>query len=102
MSLIVIGAIIGALLGGVPGAIIGGLVGYGAGFVIQPTSASQLRSSAGAARPAVQQVRHGHARSRQLPGDLRFGSGNTRIYIPITSMIIVSVLLTVIVNLLRR
>ena len=38
----------------------------------------------------------------KLPGDLRFGSGNTRVYIPITSMIIVSIVLTVIVNLLRR
>lgn len=38
----------------------------------------------------------------KLPGDLSFGSGNTRVFIPITSMIVFSVALTVIVNLFRR
>lgn len=38
----------------------------------------------------------------RLPGDLRFGSGNTRVFIPITSMIVVSLVLTVLVNLFRR
>ena len=38
----------------------------------------------------------------RLPGDLRFGSGNTRIFIPITSMILLSIVLTVIVNLFRN
>ena len=38
----------------------------------------------------------------KLPGDIRFQSGNTRVFIPITSMIIVSVVLTVLVNLFRR
>lgn len=38
----------------------------------------------------------------RLPGDIRFQSGSTRVFIPITSMIIVSVVLTVLVNLFRR
>jgi hypothetical protein len=38
----------------------------------------------------------------KLPGDLRLGSGNTRVFIPITSMIVLSVVLTIIVNLFRR
>ena len=38
----------------------------------------------------------------RLPGDLRFESGNTRVFIPITSMIILSLVLTVLVNLFRR
>ena len=38
----------------------------------------------------------------KLPGDIRIGSGNTRVFIPITSMIIVSVVLTIIINVIRR
>jgi hypothetical protein len=38
----------------------------------------------------------------RLPGDLSFGSGNTRVFIPLTSMIVLSLALTVIVNLFRR
>jgi hypothetical protein len=38
----------------------------------------------------------------RLPGDIRFEGGNSRVYIPITSMLIVSVALTVVVNLIRR
>ena len=38
----------------------------------------------------------------RLPGDLRFGSGNSRVFIPITSMIILSIVLTIIVNLFKR
>ena len=38
----------------------------------------------------------------RLPGDLRFGSGRTRIYIPLASMLVVSVVLTVLINLFRR
>ena len=38
----------------------------------------------------------------RLPGDLRFGSGNTRVFIPVTSMILLSVILTIIVNLFRH
>jgi hypothetical protein len=38
----------------------------------------------------------------RLPGDIRLEGGNSRVYIPITSMLIVSVALTVVVNLIRR
>ncbi len=39
----------------------------------------------------------------RLPGDIRFeSSGGTRVFIPITSMIILSIVLSVVVNLLRR
>ena len=38
----------------------------------------------------------------KLPGDLSYRSGNTRIYIPITSMIVLSVVLTLLFALFRR
>ena len=38
----------------------------------------------------------------RLPGDIRIQTESGRVFIPITSMIIVSVVLTVLVNLLRR
>ncbi len=38
----------------------------------------------------------------KLPGDIRYESGNTRVYIPITTMLLLSILLTVAINLLRR
>lgn len=38
----------------------------------------------------------------KLPGDIRIESGRTRIFIPVTSMIIVSIVLTVLINLFRR
>ncbi|MGD8379629.1 MAG: DUF2905 domain-containing protein [Gammaproteobacteria bacterium] len=38
----------------------------------------------------------------RLPGDIRYQSGNTRIFIPITSMLIVSIVLTILVNIFRK
>ena len=38
----------------------------------------------------------------RLPGDIRYESGNVRVYIPIVSMILVSIVFTVIIGLLRR
>lgn len=38
----------------------------------------------------------------KLPGDIHFRSGRTRIFVPITSMLLLSLVLTVILNLLRR
>ncbi len=38
----------------------------------------------------------------KLPGDIRHESGNTRVYIPITTMILLSIILTIAINLLRR
>ena len=36
-----------------------------------------------------------------LPGDINIKKGNTRVYFPITSMILISAILTIIVNLIR-
>ena len=38
----------------------------------------------------------------KLPGDFRWETGNTKIYFPFTTMIILSVLLTVLVRIIRR
>ena len=38
----------------------------------------------------------------KLPGDLRFESERTRVYFPIVSMIIISIILTVLINLFGR
>ena len=38
----------------------------------------------------------------RLPGDIRYENGNVRVYVPIVSMLLVSVALTLILNLLRR
>jgi NAD/NADP transhydrogenase beta subunit len=38
----------------------------------------------------------------RLPGDIRIVSENTRFYFPITSMILVSVVATIVVNVIRR
>ncbi len=38
----------------------------------------------------------------KLPGDLRYEGENSRVFIPITSMVIVSVVLSLLVHLLKR
>lgn len=38
----------------------------------------------------------------KLPGDIRIETGRTRVFIPLTSMIVISLVLTVIFNLFRR
>jgi len=38
----------------------------------------------------------------RLPGDIRYDSGRVHVYIPIVSMLLVSLALTLILNLLRR
>ena len=38
----------------------------------------------------------------RLPGDIRYESGGVRVYIPLVSMLLVSVVLTVLFSLLRR
>ena len=38
----------------------------------------------------------------RLPGDIRIESGRSRVFIPITSMIVVSIVLTVLLNIFRR
>ena len=38
----------------------------------------------------------------RLPGDIRYESGGSRVFIPLTSMILVSVVLSLLLSLLRR
>jgi hypothetical protein len=38
----------------------------------------------------------------RLPGDIRFTSGNTKVFIPITSMLILSLVLSLLLSLIRR
>lgn len=38
----------------------------------------------------------------RLPGDLRIETGNTRVFVPITSMVLVSLALSLLLQLLRR
>ena len=38
----------------------------------------------------------------RLPGDIRVGGDNVRVYIPLTSMILISVVVTIVINLVRR
>ena len=38
----------------------------------------------------------------RLPGDIRYESESARVYIPITSMILISILLTLLLNVARR
>ncbi|MEN3329242.1 MAG: hypothetical protein V7638_4049 [Acidobacteriota bacterium] len=38
----------------------------------------------------------------RLPGDIRYESGNVRVYVPIVSMLLISLALTLLFNLLRR
>jgi len=37
-----------------------------------------------------------------LPGDIRIERGSTRVFVPVTSMVLISIALTVLVNLARR
>ena len=37
-----------------------------------------------------------------LPGDIRIESGRSRVFVPVTSMLIVSVALSILLSLLRR
>lgn len=38
----------------------------------------------------------------RLPGDIRYESNGTRVYVPITSMILISILLSVLFAIVRR
>ncbi|TWC34125.1 DUF2905 family protein [Pseudomonas sp. SJZ079] len=38
----------------------------------------------------------------RLPGDLRIASARGKVFIPLTSMLIVSIVVTLLINLLRR
>ena len=38
----------------------------------------------------------------RLPGDIRITSGNTKVFIPITTMVIISLVATLVLSLIRR
>ena len=38
----------------------------------------------------------------RLPGDIRYSSGNTRVYVPITTMIVVSLALSLVMFVARK
>ncbi|MCS7293953.1 MAG: DUF2905 domain-containing protein [Chloroflexota bacterium] len=38
----------------------------------------------------------------RLPGDLRFGNEHVRVYIPLTTMVVLSVVMTILLSLLSR
>jgi hypothetical protein len=38
----------------------------------------------------------------RLPGDLRFGNGNVRVYLPFVSMLLLSLVISLVLGLLRR
>ena len=38
----------------------------------------------------------------RLPGDIRYSSGNTRVYVPITTMIVISLAVSLVLFVLRR
>lgn len=38
----------------------------------------------------------------RLPGDIRYESESTRVFVPLTSMLLLSLLLTLVLNLVRR
>ena len=38
----------------------------------------------------------------RLPGDFRFGSGNVRVYVPLATSIVLSIIATILLNLFLR
>ena len=38
----------------------------------------------------------------KLPGDIRFESGRIKVYIPITSLLVLSIVVSVVINIFRR
>ncbi len=38
----------------------------------------------------------------RLPGDLAFGRGNTRVYVPLATSLLVSIVATIVLNILAR
>lgn len=38
----------------------------------------------------------------KLPGDIRIETGRSKIFIPVTSMVVVSIILTLLINLFKR
>lgn len=71
---------------------------------MEPRSLGLLIIGTGAALVAVGLIVYfgGFSWFGRLPGDIRYQGENTRVLFPITSMLLASVVLTLLVNLLRR
>ena len=71
---------------------------------MEPRSSGLLLVGAGVALAIVGALVYFGAFSwfGRLPGDIRYEGENTRVYIPITSMLLLSALLTLLLNLFRR
>lgn len=71
---------------------------------MEPRSLGLLIIGAGVVIAAVGVVVYfgGFSWFGRLPGDIRYEGESTRVFIPITSMLLASLLLTLLLNLLRR
>lgn len=71
---------------------------------MEPRSLGLLLMSAGAAIALVGVLIYfgGFSWFGRLPGDIRYEGEGTRVYVPITSMLVLSAVLTLLVNLWRR
>lgn len=71
---------------------------------MEPRSAGLLLVGLGAALALVGLLVYwgGFSWFGRLPGDIRYEGESTRIFVPITSMILISLVLTLVLNLLRR
>ena len=71
---------------------------------MEPRSLGLLIMGAGAAIVVIGLIVYfgGFSWFGRLPGDIRYQGENTRVYIPITSMILASAVLTLLVNHVRR
>lgn len=71
---------------------------------MEPRSLGLVLVAAGAALAVLGLVVYwgGFSWFGRLPGDIRYEGEYTRVFIPLTSMILLSILLTVVLNLARR
>jgi len=71
---------------------------------MEPRSLGLLIMGAGAAIIVVGLIVYfgGFSWFGRLPGDIRYQGESTRVFVPITSMLLTSIALTLLVNLLRR
>ncbi len=71
---------------------------------MEPRSLGLLIIGAGVALTLVGLVVYfgGFSWFGRLPGDIRYQGENTRLFVPITSMLLASAVLTLLVNLLRK
>jgi hypothetical protein len=71
---------------------------------MEPRSLGVLLVGLGALLAAVGLVTYfgGFSWFGRLPGDIRYEGESSRIFVPITSMIVISIVLTLLLNLVRR